>query len=274
MLPRLDGLRLHDASRPRRSSLSTGEFYALTREDAKAHGADPIDLEDLPFKPILSSGEDPTAETFRIRSVHRLMPPNNDYFYHFFRASSLWEQVSRDRSLAFNPITREPIWREDWAQLHDRFAPNGPIPSWFHLLPRRMKEMHELTRDAKYALLKINAGLGLEKDFDALRSRLLDILEEFPTNPDYRLQTSVRTQLRGTFPSSPQHTPLLFFATSASCSQPHMFAAFSHASFSPSSCAKKVTFREWELSSGRNAAPYRLLDNSIYGPASASPQER
>lgn len=121
MLPRLDGLSLKP----------TGEFYALTAPEAAEEGEDPI--HGHAFLP--GQTKDSLAATFRVRSKDPRPGTTNQYVYHYFEAQSLWDWVKRgDR--AFNPKTRESLWKEDWLALHDRFDPDSPVPYWVYTLPR------------------------------------------------------------------------------------------------------------------------------------------
>lgn len=121
MLPRLDRLSLKP----------TGEFYALTAPEAAEEGEDPI--HGNPFLP--GQVREDVAATFRVRSKDPRPGTTNQYVYHYFEAQSLWDWVkSRDR--AFNPKTREPLWKEAWLALHDRFDPVTAVPDWVRNLPQ------------------------------------------------------------------------------------------------------------------------------------------
>tara|TARA_B100000963_G_scaffold355840_1_gene374880 strand:+ start:2205 stop:3893 length:1689 start_codon:yes stop_codon:yes gene_type:complete len=121
MLPRLDRLSLKP----------TGEFYALTPDEAAEEGEDPIHGHAfLPGQP-----KDSLAATFRVRSKDPRPGTTNEYVYHFFEAASLWQWVKRE-DRAFNPKTREPLWKEDWLALHNQFEPGSPVPYWVRYLPR------------------------------------------------------------------------------------------------------------------------------------------
>ena len=121
MLPRLDRLSLKP----------TGEFYALTPDEAAEEGEDPI--HGHAFLP--GQTKDSLAATFRVRSKDPRPGTTNRYVYHFFEAESLWQWVKRE-DRAFNPKTREPLWKEDWLALHDQFDPDSPVPHWVRNLPQ------------------------------------------------------------------------------------------------------------------------------------------
>ena len=137
MLPALDCLSLH-----------TGEFYPLSQAEVDALNDDG---EQEPFStephqkdvdeyglggwrrlvPGVQPNEDPW-HTFRVRSTE----PSADgtYKYRHYRAESLWRWHKTNPA---DPITREPIWYEDWRALHDRFDPDGAVPDWAYDLPVR-----------------------------------------------------------------------------------------------------------------------------------------
>ena len=121
MLPRLDRLNL----------TPTGEFYALTPAEAAEEDEDPIFGN--PFLPGQAKGS--LVATFRVRSKDPRPGTTDQYFYHYFEAQSLWDWV-RKRGQAFNPKTRDPLWKEDWLALHDRFDPTGAVPNWVRNLPQ------------------------------------------------------------------------------------------------------------------------------------------
>jgi hypothetical protein len=121
MLPRLDRLSLKP----------TGEFYALTPDEAAEEGEDPI--YGHAFLP--GQTKESLAATFRVRSKDPRPGTTNQYVYHFFEAEPLWQWVKR-QDHAHNPKNRESLWKEDWLALHDRFDPAGPVPDWVSRLPQ------------------------------------------------------------------------------------------------------------------------------------------
>jgi len=124
MLPNLGGLSLASVT-------PTGEFYALTPDEAAEEGEDPI--HGHAFLP--GQTKDSLAATFRVRSKDPRPGTTNRYVYHFFEAESLWQWVKKERQ-AYNPKTREPLWKEDWLALHDQFDPDSPVPHWVRNLPQ------------------------------------------------------------------------------------------------------------------------------------------
>ena len=124
MLPNLGALSLVSVT-------PTGEFYALTPDEAAEEGEDPINGH--AFLP--GQTKDSLAATFRVRSKDPRPGTTNRYVYHFFEAESLWQWVKRERQ-AYNPKTREPLWKEDWLALHDQFDPDSPVPYWVRNLPQ------------------------------------------------------------------------------------------------------------------------------------------
>lgn len=123
MLPNLGGLSL--------VSPPTGEFYALTPDEAAEEGEDPI--HGHAFLP--GQTKDSLAATFRVRSKDPRPGTTNRYVYHFFEAAPLWQWVKR-QDHAYNPKTREPLWKEDWLALHAQFDPDSPVPHWVRNLPQ------------------------------------------------------------------------------------------------------------------------------------------
>jgi len=121
MLPRLDRLSLKP----------TGGFWTLTPAEAAEEDEEPI--HGYAFLP--GQVKEDVAATFRVRNKDPLWGTTDEYFYHYFEAESLWTWVRRDGQ-AFNPKNREPLWKEDWWALHDRFAPDTPVPSWVRNLPQ------------------------------------------------------------------------------------------------------------------------------------------
>lgn len=123
MLPNLGNLSL--------VSPPTGEFYTLTPAEAAEEDEDPI--LGNPFLPGQAKGS--LIATFRVRSKDPRPGTTDQYFYHYFEAQSLWDWV-RKQGQAFNPKTRDPLWKEDWLALHDRFDPTGAVPNWVRNLPQ------------------------------------------------------------------------------------------------------------------------------------------
>ena len=129
MLPSFAKLRL-DTGR-RRRPVSTGEFFSLSAEqvaqlkrggEREAFTTDEFqeDVEPAPAVPAVDGWH-----TFRVRSEY----PRADgtYDYKLYRGESLWEHVKRGNLR--DPITRGPIWYEDYMELHNKFAPGQPIPA-------------------------------------------------------------------------------------------------------------------------------------------------
>ncbi len=139
MLPALDRL-----------SLRTGEFYPLSQAEVDALNKEgeqePFSTEPYQkdvdaygfgnwrrFVPgVQPNDENAQWHTFRVRSTE----PSADgtYKYRYYRAESLWRWHKTNPA---DPITREPIWYEDWMALHDRFDPEGLVPDWAYDLPTR-----------------------------------------------------------------------------------------------------------------------------------------
>ena len=126
-LPNLGTLSLRPAAVP-----PTGEFWSLSREEAderNKYGG----VERFTHEEYVKGGE-----YFRVRYKYRNPPSfeNPDaakYLYDVFDAEKLWE-YTRKRGL--NPVKWEKIWREDWRELRDKYAPGAPEPGFVARLPR------------------------------------------------------------------------------------------------------------------------------------------
>jgi len=150
MLPRLDRLSLKP----------TGEFYALTPDEAAEEGEDPI--HGHAFLP--GQTKDSLAATFRVRSKDPRPGTTNQYVYHFFEAETLWQWVKRE-ARAFNPKTREPLWKEDWLALHDQFDPASPVPHWVYNLPQLNPNFVYNGQPAPAWAEDLQAAFSLSSDF-------------------------------------------------------------------------------------------------------------
>ena len=121
------------------AALPTGEFWSLSREEADERngknndGVEPLTQEEYVRSQDLSDG----GEYFRVRYKYRNTlsfenPDEPKYHYHMFEAESLWRYTRRN---GLNPSNREEIWREDWRELHDKYAPGAPEPDFVDDLP-------------------------------------------------------------------------------------------------------------------------------------------
>ena len=110
------------------SLCSTDEFFALTEAEAVGR-IDPVSMDQLLF----GAGRGSSKATFRVRSQ---FPAQNtgEYTYTYFEAEPLWDWVKEYGKT--NPLTKEPIWKEDWLALHDRYAPDEELPPWVRSLPQ------------------------------------------------------------------------------------------------------------------------------------------
>tara|TARA_B100000575_G_scaffold28105_1_gene19013 strand:+ start:80 stop:1708 length:1629 start_codon:yes stop_codon:yes gene_type:complete len=153
MLPNLGGLSLVSVT-------PTGEFYALTPDEAAEEGEDPINGH--AFLP--GQTKDSLAATFRVRSKDPRPGTTNRYVYHFFEAESLWQWVKRERQ-AYNPKTREPLWKEDWLALHDQFDSDSPVPYWVRDLPQLSSSFVYNGQPAPAWAEDLAAAFSLSADF-------------------------------------------------------------------------------------------------------------
>ena len=128
MLPNVSGLRLDGPP-----SVGTGEFYALSQPEVDAlnagGGKEAFTVE--PFQQDVEPVEGWHA--FRVRAEHPR--PDGTYDYQYYRAESLWRWVKDGNRI--DPITRGPIWYEDYVELHNRFAPGTPLPPTATLFRRK-----------------------------------------------------------------------------------------------------------------------------------------
>ena len=124
MLPDFGALDL----RPREAP--TGEFVTLSREQADelndSREVEPISLAE--FEP--SADLPPGSEYFRVR--YKFQNKDHTYDYKYYDAGSLWQWVKTRRKL---PHNREPIWREDWMDLRQRYDPGMAVPNAAMRLP-------------------------------------------------------------------------------------------------------------------------------------------
>ena len=153
MLPDLGQLSLASVT-------PTGEFYALTPDEAAEEGEDPI--HGHAFLP--GQTKDSLAATFRVRSKDPRPGTTNRYVYHFFEAESLWQWVKR-QDHAYNPKTREPLWKEDWLALHDQFDPDSPVPHWVRDLPQLSSSFVYNGQPAPAWAEDLAAAFSLSSDF-------------------------------------------------------------------------------------------------------------
>lgn len=142
MLPSFARLRLEDRRVP------TGEFYRLTKEEAEElnkGGGEPITR--AHFMPHgCKEGEvdddDDDAEcfeTFRVWGRDPATGRKDPNHYTVYDAQALWSNLQSKMNNPQNftdPKTRNPFWREDWYELHDKYDPDGPVPAKVRRLPR------------------------------------------------------------------------------------------------------------------------------------------
>jgi hypothetical protein len=125
MRPNLSALQL--GGRP---LATTGEFSPLDSDGVKERNAQG-NLEAFTVEPFREDSE--PWHTFRVRA--ETPRADGEYDYSYYRGESLWEYLKRDNIR--DPLTRGPIWHEDYTDLHDKFAPNEPVHRWAANLPRK-----------------------------------------------------------------------------------------------------------------------------------------
>ena len=122
MLPALGRLRLS----------RTGEFYPLSDSEvnrfAEEERQDPITLEDF------QTDDGDTWRTFRVRS--ETPGADGEYTHFYYSAAALWRHYNSATHVV-DPLTRQPIWYEDWVALHDAYAPSDSMRLWVYSLPTR-----------------------------------------------------------------------------------------------------------------------------------------
>ena len=157
-LPPLDRLRL----------TRTGEFYPLSQEQVDEFNREGAE-EPITQQPFRRDAEPQEGwHTFRVE----ILQPNGSFKDQFYRAESLWEWYQRSAGSErppTDPLTRKPIWYEDWWALHERFDPQGFVPDWAHVLTR-------LASVKRHTELQARAAAWLTED--AERREALDEASE------------------------------------------------------------------------------------------------
>lgn len=147
MLPNLGALD----PQPQRKA-PTGEFIRLSRAEARklnnAGVREPINKTKYMPSDCEPSEEDifnrakgddyECFEPFRvwIRDPATGRPGRQSNIYN---AQALWDALGFMDKLR-DPVTRQPFWREDWWELHEKFDPHGNMPRKVLSLPRKNKD--------------------------------------------------------------------------------------------------------------------------------------
>lgn len=150
MLPNLGGLSLESRAEP------TGEFIRLSRAEARKLNNAGV-REPINKTKYLPSDCEPTEEN-TFNQLNRRKADDYECFepfkvwikdertdrpgrqYNIYNAEALWDALPYMDKMR-DPATRQPFWREDWWELHQKFDPNGDVPREVHMLPR--KDKHE-----------------------------------------------------------------------------------------------------------------------------------
>ena len=133
----------------------TGEFVRLSRAEArrlnKAGVREPINK-----SKYLPSDCEPTEEDVFNR-LNRRKADDYECFdpfkvwikdpatgrpgrkYNIYNAQALWDALQYMDKLR-DPATRQPFWREDWFELHEKYDPDGDVPRAVRSLPRKDKD--------------------------------------------------------------------------------------------------------------------------------------
>jgi len=114
----------------------TGEFYPLNKDQVndlnRENAEEPITQQRFQLD---ADGPQDAWHTFRVQ----LEQTDGSFRSQFYRAESLWEWYQRSADSArppVDPLTRQPVWYEDWWALHERFDPQGTVPYWAHELAK------------------------------------------------------------------------------------------------------------------------------------------
>ena len=66
--------------------------------------------------------------------------------YKTYNAQALWDALQYMDKMR-DPATRQPFWREDWLELHEKYDPDGSVPSEVFTLPRKNKHEGDETEE-------------------------------------------------------------------------------------------------------------------------------
>lgn len=169
-LPNLCTLSLREAPAP------TGEFTTLSREQADELN-DSGEIEPISHEEYVPSRELPDGDDyFRVR--FELQKPDHTYDYTVYNAAALWRWTKDKYSI---PHNRQPIWSEDWMALHERYDPQGNVPSRVARLPsvKDRVKVHEGEGDQR-RLVRSEHPKGGWRFFDGPRGEERKVRVELP----------------------------------------------------------------------------------------------
>ena len=144
MLPNLGRLSLR--------AEPTGEFVRLSRAEARrlnnAGVREPINKSKyMPSdcepsdEDAFNTGKEDEYECFEPFKVwirdERTGRPGRQY--KIYNAQALWDALGYMKEMR-DPATRQPFWREDWWELHDKYDKDGDVPRAVRSLPRKDKD--------------------------------------------------------------------------------------------------------------------------------------
>ena len=140
MLPDLGALAL----RARRAA-PTGEFIKLSRAEARRLNKSG-ELEPINRSKYMPSDCEPGEEE-RFGDDYECFEPFKVWardpatgrpsrHYKIYNARALWDALGFMDQLR-DPIFRQPVWREDWWELHQKYDPDGDVPRKVRTLPRK-----------------------------------------------------------------------------------------------------------------------------------------
>jgi hypothetical protein len=143
MLPDLGALAL----RARRAA-PTGEFIKLSRAEARQLN-NSGELEPINQSKYMPSDCDPGEEE-RFGDDYECFEPFKVWardpatgrpsrHYKIYNARVLWDALGFMDQLR-DPIFRQPVWREDWWELHQKYDSDGAVPRKVRTLPRKDKD--------------------------------------------------------------------------------------------------------------------------------------
>jgi hypothetical protein len=170
MLPNLGRLSLR--------AEPTGEFIRLSRAEARKLNNAGV-REPINHTKYLPSDCEPSEEN-TFNQLNRVKADDYECFepfkvwikdertgrpgrqYHIYNAQALWDALQYMDKLR-DPVTRQPFWREDWFELHEKYDPDGLVPPEVFTLPRKNKDEGDLTEEEE-------SDSDSDVDLDALQA--------------------------------------------------------------------------------------------------------
>ena len=163
----------------------TGEFHPLNQDQVDDLNREEADEPITQQRFQLDAEPQDGWHTFRVE-LKRSGPFDGPFFKdQLYRAESLWEWYKRSANGAqppTDPLTRRPVWSEDWWALHERFDPQGDVPDWARTLPRLEVVRAGLEKRRRDAYLHARAAawlVGEEERREAVQApREVEVLSQ------------------------------------------------------------------------------------------------